>query len=77
MQDTASQFDPFFDDSSTSDIVAMAGEAKIHAHKIVLFKAMFQVMLRMLHLHSCDAEATVMHYADWHKREHSSGGGNG
>ncbi|DBA99211.1 TPA: Galactose oxidase, central domain [Trebouxia sp. C0006] len=48
MQDTASQFDPFFDDSSTSDIVAMAGEAKIHAHKIVLsahsplFKAMFQ-----------------------------------
>jgi hypothetical protein len=83
MQDTASQFDPFFDDSSTSDIVVMAGEAKIHAHKIVLsahsplFKAMFQVMLRTLHLHSCDAEATVMHYADWHKGEHSSGGGNG
>ncbi len=51
MQDTASPFGPFFDDASTSDIVVMAGEAEIHAHKIVLsahsslFKAMFQVMI--------------------------------
>ncbi|KAA6422509.1 MAG: hypothetical protein FRX49_07684 [Trebouxia sp. A1-2] len=49
MQDTAPQFGPFFDDPSTSDIVVMAGEAKIHAHKIILsaqstfFKGMFQV----------------------------------
>ncbi|DBA72901.1 TPA: Galactose oxidase, central domain, variant 2 [Trebouxia sp. C0005] len=48
MQDTAPQFGPFFDDPSTSDIVVMAGEAKIHAHKIILsaqstfFKGMFQ-----------------------------------
>lgn len=50
MQNIASLFAPYFDDSSTSDIVVKAGETRIHAHKIVLaahstlFKAMFQVL---------------------------------
>lgn len=83
VEDSASQFGSFFDDSTTSDIVVMAGEANIHPHKIVLsaqsslFKAMFQVMVNMLHLHLCAAEATVIHYAVWHQGEHSSGGRNG
>lgn len=47
-QQPLGNFGPFFDDASLSDIVVKAGEAKIHAHKIVLsahsstFKAMFQ-----------------------------------
>ena len=50
MQDAVGPFGPFYDDPSTSDIVVMAGEAKIHSHKMFLsahsslFKAMFQVM---------------------------------
>ena len=86
MQDTASLFGPFSDDSSTSDIVVMAEEAKIHAHKIVLsaqsslFKAMFQVMLQnatSAFVCFCSTQANVMHYADWHKGEHSSRSRNG
>ena len=83
MQDTAPQFGPFFDDPSTSDIVVMAGEAKIHAHKIILsaqstfFKGMFQVMLQDATSAFVCCRRIVMHYADWHKGEHSSGGRNG
>jgi len=50
VQENPSLFGPFFDNFQTSDIVVKAGEAKIHAHKVVLsahsslFKAMFQVM---------------------------------
>ncbi|KAA6422451.1 MAG: hypothetical protein FRX49_07626 [Trebouxia sp. A1-2] len=49
VQESPSLFGPFFDNCSTSDIVIKAGEATIHAHKIVLsvhsslFRAMFQV----------------------------------
>ncbi|DBA72898.1 TPA: hypothetical protein ACH3X2_009860 [Trebouxia sp. C0005] len=48
VQESPSLFGPFFDNCSTSDIVSKAGEATIHAHKIVLsahsslFRAMFQ-----------------------------------
>ncbi len=66
MQDAAAPFGPFYDDPSTSDIVVMAGEAKIHAHKMFLskhsslFKALFaQKLLAGIMKHTASKQAAL------------------